>query len=149
MSAFVCSPAHIGLLAVALARNYTTLENADLLAARLMRENITSVAYRYPSDKGNGDRPGWSLPDDALIEAAVLYARHYTEHWPDEVSPIDLHNMARCYGYQSCEHPDWRESIAYQLVSRIADYPPEKPGAEHVRWEYEGEMLPEVEEMFA
>lgn len=151
MSAFVCSPEHIGLLAAALARNNLCAEDASEMAERLMRDNISSVAYRYPDDIGNGDRPGYSIPDDGLIFAAGLYGAHFAENWPVWVTANDLWNMVHCFEYQSCEHPGWPDSISRRVIARLTRGGNCQLGPEHVRWEYtlpESEMLPKVLALF-
>lgn len=117
MSAFVCAPEHLGALAWA-AGHYLD-EDASRVVQLLAKENIASVAHRYPSD-GDGERPGPMLFDRHIIEAAKLYTNHYIAR-PPKLGPMSLINMCRCYEYQTCEHPDWDKTEAIALVRRLAE----------------------------
>ena len=148
MSAFVCMPEHIGLLAAALTWFGRTAGDPRVHAEFLARENITSVAYRYPADKGDGDRPGPNLTDEQLVEAARLYAAHYVQHFPTWLNAADLSSMVRCYEYQSCEHPGWRDSVAMMLIAKL-DGACKVIGPETVHWEFEiDNPLPEVAALY-
>lgn len=156
MSAYICMPEHIGLLAVIAAEATPSFRGTAVsIARRLARENILSMAYRYPYDKGNGDRPGPCLTDAQIIKASMLYAEHYTGNLPD-LPARSIVNMARCLDYQSREHPGWEGSIARKIVdtierygNRLAATTDHRPAT--VKWEFtlpEHEMLPEVLKMF-
>lgn len=122
MSAFVCMPEHIGLLAAVAVGPARAIDRTPAkVAALLARENIASVAYRYPDDTGNGDRPGPRLTDEQIVEAAELYAEHFSDNPPDMPASSIL-NMARCLEYQSCEHPGWETSAARAVLSRVEDW---------------------------
>lgn len=156
MSAYICTPEHIGLLAAIAAEATPGVRGtAANIARRLARENILSVAYRYPYDKGNGDRPGPCLTDAQIIKASMLYAEHYMGNLPG-LPASSIVNMARCLDYQSCERPGWEGSIARKIVdtierygNRLAATTDHRPAT--VKWEFtlpEHEMLPEVLKMF-
>lgn len=148
MSAFIPMPEHIGLLAAAAVNFKATTRTLDDVAELLAREVIASVAYRYPADTGNGDRPGPCLPDEQIVQAAVVYGEFYADHFPDWFNAKDLRNLARCYVYQACEHPDWPQSEAMVLLARLPGAC-KKLGPEHIRWEFvTDEPLPEVEAMY-
>ena len=155
MSAFVCMPEHIGLVAAAATIKYgTSVRSARVLAAILAQENINSVAYRYPDTTGQGDRPGPFLTDAQLIEAARLYADKYAAAYPLNINARDILNMVQCLDYQSCEHPEWNETEACAQLSRLNNTLTSKlrlsDDFERVRWEYieEANPLPEVEAMY-
>lgn len=116
MSAFVCMPEHLGALAAAMV-HYELETDAAEVAETLARENIRSVAFRYPSDK-DGGRPGPCLYDSQIVQAARCYAAHYVSHGLP-VNARDLINMIRCYEYQTCESPDWERTQAIMKVRML------------------------------
>lgn len=87
---------------------------ADEVGAMLWTENLRSVAYRYPEDR-SGDRPG---PIDLTDEDVLSY--HFTKV-PGEVSPGVVFKLLDCYEYQSCEHPEWRNSAAKAFCDALRD----------------------------
>jgi len=155
MSAFVCMPEHIGLLAAVTVDSARAVDRTPAaVAALLARENIASVAYRYPDDKGNGDRPGPCLTDEQIVEAAELYAEHFSDNLPD-LPARSIVNMARCLDYQSCEPPTWKGSEAERIVAETELYAINLARIDRrpttVEWEFtlpDHEMLPEVLAMF-
>ena len=154
MSAFIPSPEHIGLLAACLTQFRKSAadprDNAEILA----REVIASVAYLYPSDKGNGDRPGPCLTDEQIVAASRLYAEHFAAQFPDWLSAQDLDSLVRCYEYQASEHPGWADSPAMMLIAKLpggARFWAVDTSGGRIRWEYnapEEDQLPEVLAMY-
>lgn len=116
MSAFVCMPEHLGALAAAMA-HYEIDFDIERMAEVLAKENIRSVAFRYPSDP-DGGRPGPCLYDHEIVQFAVAYAVHYHRHGLP-VNGRDLINMIRCYEYQTCETPDWEQTEAVEKVRML------------------------------
>lgn len=103
MSCFVVDNAHISVLVNA-ARQYDLLGDQSLadLGQKLLVENQASYAWRYPHFVAE-DR-------DELERRYVLDTTEALLH------PYAVAKAARCYEYQSCEHPDWRNSAARQFV---------------------------------
>jgi hypothetical protein len=84
---------------------------ADELGQMLWRENLLSVAYRYPDD-GDGDRPGPSDFRDADVD-------EYSYVPTKPLTAAALLKTIACYEYQSCEHPGWKISEARALTTRL------------------------------
>lgn len=84
----------------------------DDLGRLLMRANIESVAHRY-GQTGPDDLPG---------------PRDQTRVWNYEFRPIQTElrpawaiSCCDCLRYQSCETPDYRESLAYAVTEAIRE----------------------------
>jgi hypothetical protein len=106
VSAWIVSRAHIDVLVQALAEGeHVTDVDPDEIGRELWRENLASVADRYPNDR-DGDRPGPADFRDADVDA-------YEYRRPRNKPNLQglLHAVA-CYEYQSCEHPEWGASRA-------------------------------------
>ena len=53
------------------------------------------------------------------------------------VPPLHILHMCSCLEYQSCESPDWRETLAYRLILAIKDAAIRAlPGYDDAPWEY-------------
>jgi hypothetical protein len=85
--------------------------SADETGRMLWRENLKSVAYRYPDD-GDGDRPGPDAFRDSDVDS-------YTWAKTKLLNGAALYKTLACYTYQSCEHPDWADSEAQALTARL------------------------------
>jgi hypothetical protein len=148
MSAFVCQPEHIGLLAAFLATDQEPKshvlreEKATRFAITLARQNIDSVAYRYPGDK-DGERPGPAgLKDQQIIDLAGLWAVHFANN-PPQKTLTEIIKFAHCLDYQSCETDDYKTTNAADLIRQIIyaacrnrhDYEP-------AAWEYNAPAQP-------
>lgn len=152
MSAYVCDPSHIGLLAAYAAANDCSLQQwrdanpvitAQTVARELMAENIRSVAFRYPNDK-DGERPGRQLKDATLVELAQHYAAYYLKNTFD-VTSVAILSLVSCLDYQSCETDDWRETTACRQLERIQTKAIRHlPGWGDAPWEWD-EHVPEIE----
>ena len=164
MSAYICNPEHIGILAAYAAVNdcaiYEWRMSDNILTAQnvakgLALENIRSVAHRYPDDK-DGHRPGPNLKDADIVEACQIYAGHFAMRMggvivmaEDVLEPVQVLKLVRSLDYQSCETDDWEMTLAAQqlrwisgeAISRLTRY-------EYADWSYEG-TLPEVEALYA
>ena len=164
MSAYICNPEHIGILAAYAATNdcavYEWRKNTNILTAQnvakgLALENIRSVAHRYPDDK-DGQRPGPNLKDADIVEACQIYAGHFAKRLggvivmaEDVLEPIQVIKLVRSLDYQSCETDEWEMTLAAQQLRWISgDAISRLDGYEDAAWSYEG-SLPEVEALYA
>lgn len=161
MSAYICNPEHIGLLAACAVHNQVPVHEwvhtrANTLAARidtaqriakgLARENIRSVAHCYPDDK-DGQRPGPCLLDAEIEEASAIYAAHFLTHNPDS-TVVQVLKLIQGYEYQACETDDWPTTLAARqldhlrsaLIRRLTGY-------EDADWSLDAE-LPEVAALY-
>ena len=113
MSAWIVSKEHIDyVVSAAVANKLIAVSEADDTGRMLWRENLYSVGYRYPGDKGNGDRPG---PNDFRDSDVELYVWEKT----DVLTGNALRKTIGCLEYQSCEHPGWTASEAAKLLARL------------------------------
>ena len=163
MSAYICNPEHIGVLAAYAAVNncavYEWRMNDNILTAQnvakgLALENIRSVAHRYPNDE-DGHRPGPCLKDADIVEACQIYAGHFAKRMggvvvmaQDVLEPIQVLKLVRCLDYQSCETLDWPLTLAARQLDWIMGEAISRlDGYEDADWSYEG-TLPEVEALY-
>ena len=121
MSAFVCTPNHIATLVAYHKSAEYAGQSFDMgrAAETLMRENIRSVADRYP-DCTDGDYPGASgtqqeLVDEAkrLVNDAAFCAEAAAK------SPVEILKLAQSLEYQSCECDDWDTTEAKKLIDSV------------------------------
>lgn len=126
MSAYICNPSHIAYVAVwatgfdSFSTPASRVEKARKAAEVLARENIRSVAYRYPNDK-DGERPGPCLTDKQIVDLSVLWADHYAKHRHLVNEPVQAIKLCHTLDYQSCECPDYQQSAAARVI-RQAQY---------------------------
>lgn len=101
-------------------------ERAAEVGNMLMLENIKSVSYRYPNES-SGTLPG-PVSGNSVVTAAdcgVCY----------EFTPAQVHKACCCLDYQSCEHPEWRESEACAFLDRLKEAAAHAmPGWEEAEW---------------
>lgn len=155
MSAFICNPEHFGVLAAYAVKNGCAIlewasgswhEVAQAVARGLARENIRSVAHRYPNDV-SGKRPGPGLKDEEIEEAAALYAAHFLVN-PPGLAPIQIINLCGCVDYQSCETDDWKSTLAWKQLDRIKDEAITCiSGYGEADWEFSAEV-PEIDALY-
>jgi hypothetical protein len=109
------SRAHIDVLVQGLCESERVTDpDPDEVGRILWRENLTSVADRYPDDT-DGTRPGPIDFKDRDVE-------DYTYRRPSVT--IDRQGLlvaAGCYDYQSCEHPEWPTSQAFKWISSLVN----------------------------
>jgi len=149
MSAFVCQPEHIGLVAAYVARsNHPSgqdkrTEQAVRYALTLARQNIDSVAARYPGDK-DGERPGCALKDQQIISLSAIWAEHFSKNL-HPATPVEIIKLAQCLSYQSCETSDYETTTAARIVGwAITAASRNLPGYEAANWEYNFPTRPQA-----
>jgi hypothetical protein len=145
MSAYICNPEHIGVLAAFAAlndcqiydwRTGSLISTAQAVAKGLARENIRSVAYRYPNDK-DGSRPGPCLLDADIEEAAAIYAAHFVTR-PQKLKPVQVFKLSQGLSYQSCETDDWTMTLAARQLDWINNEAARQlPGYEAADWSFD------------
>jgi hypothetical protein len=113
MSAWIVGSDHLDmLLTAAVDWNLLDPEEADATGRMLWRENLASVAYRYPDDI-DGDRPGPLSFKDSDVDTYEF------RNYPGRVDPQVVEFAALSLRYQSCEHPGWPSSQASAFVARL------------------------------
>jgi hypothetical protein len=110
MSAFTLGADHIDLLvttAIRMAGNgpeYAAV--GDALGLDLLRENFRSVNYRYSEEE---PVPEYRWTPVAEVQVGELTKEHL----------LQIIMAVHCYEYQSCEHPEWEDSRAFQIMHTI------------------------------
>ena len=110
MSAFIVEHEHIDALLTFVQENEVRLyafnrpeltnANMTLVGRELLSENVRSVCHRYPD----------ATPD----------AETYTfQRFAIPLTPIEALKASHCLDYQSCEHDEWQESLAYATLQDI------------------------------
>jgi hypothetical protein len=82
----------------------------DSLGRLLWEENVRSVSYLYPANRPQ-ELPGpagapW-LQEYVARTADLNFAIR-----TDRIRLADIAMAVACYRYQSCEHPEWHDSVA-------------------------------------
>lgn len=155
MSAYICNPEHIGVLAAYAALNKCELhqweyrgrlvETAQRVAKELTRENIRSVAHRYPN--AGDDLPGPNLKPTDIEEAAAIYAAYFVAN-PQRLTPVQVLSLCAGYVYQACECDDWRTTDAELQVERIQNAAIRSlPGYADADWSFD-RQIPEIEALY-
>ena len=102
-------------------------DEGDRIGQFLVDENVRSVRYRYEDDGENLPGPCdpyWIEP----YEYITLHAQR--------VSNVQALKALDCYEYQSCEHPGWRTSEAFQFIDALRrKLICTLPGYEDAAWE--------------
>lgn len=127
MSAFVVSKEDIDILVTAhfaLKGCAFSTDSADRIGAMLWRENVASVAYHYAMPKRHGAEHA------QYLKALEAYA------WrPVYAKAAAVAKIARCYDYQSCEHPEWAASSARRIIDELMGAFPESiAGYDDMPW---------------
>lgn len=170
MSAYICNPEHLGLLAAYAATHDAALyewrvrskddreDTAARVAEGLLLENIRSIEHRYPDTVGQDQGlPGPCLSRFDMLLACQAYARHYVEHFPRasgterRFGPVDILELAHGYEYQSCETEDYHLTLAanqIRWINRAAIR--SLPGHDEAPWSWtEHTELPAVAALYA
>ena len=115
MSSWLVGSPHISALVWAFleyapgALDTAQLHGRDGLGQLLMNECRKSVSCDYPS-KTLETLPGWG--ED--------YSTPYRYTAPLQLPTLyETYMNFICYEYQSCEHPEWESSLAYQLTTEM------------------------------
>ncbi len=111
MSCYVVSREHIDHIVTGLIRAELVAMTPDEIGRMLWRENLISVACRYPDDE-DGERPG---PVDFRDSDVLTYT--YTER--TELDAKTLKTTLASYRYQSCEHRGWDGSDAQVVTAKL------------------------------
>ena len=126
MSAFIVSDTHINSLVRYASRfnvrafhgnpmaMFKVKDNEQATAELLLAENVKSVNYRYRDNEVMTITYDPAAPILTIIQAI---------------------KAAQCLHYQSCEHSDYEDSIAFKLIEAIiTDAIPRLEGYESAQW---------------
>lgn len=107
-------------------RHYLRPENINETGQMLLDENIKSVSYRYE------DSSLTNLPGRVDAEYVIPY-RHTQQK---QFSIIQYIKFVNCLDYQSCEHPDYKDSEAKCFMDALRESLVMcVPGYEESKWE--------------
>jgi len=128
MSAYLCNPEDFALLAayalkpgaprhfVNLAKKeYIDIKDVGDFALILAKENIKSLEALYPK---YGTAGGFLC---GTLEEFLAEVKNEAKARYDYNDLATFKNVLGRYEYQSCEHADWLESDAYNLVRALKD----------------------------
>lgn len=126
MSAFICNDYHISVLAYyAVTRNSIVLTsdyNAHEIGEILHAENVKSANHKY----NESIKPHFRLDTRALANAWQYSGK----------GTVKIIKAVHCLDYQSCEHPQWESSIAFDILERIKSHATHNlPGYDQAEWE--------------
>ena len=106
------------------------------IAQDLAKENIRSVACRYPNDV-SGQRPGPCLSDENIVLASALYAEHFFDisYARSQVEDLQILRLINAYDYQACETSDWTSTPQYEQLQWLKDAViRDMPGYDEAQW---------------
>lgn len=113
MSAWIVDRAHIDVLVQALTTEAGMAQGtADEIGRTLWRENLRSVAHRYPGDE-DGQRPGPLDFKDSDVDTYIYREPSVT------IPEAGVVHAVQCYVYQSCEHQGWEGSLSAKWMQTL------------------------------
>lgn len=123
MSAFLCSPLHIGTICT-WAEAHGVIPNRERAATILAKANIESIEWRYEFTAG-GHAPekfltGGADDPEVLTDAWYILACQEEAPGAAERPAVDIWSLCRSLAYQSCEHRGYDGSPADVLCQKIA-----------------------------
>lgn len=114
MSAYLCSPEHIGEMAKYANSIWHARFDPEECALRFAEENLQSVCYRYRMNHTEAALDFLGLPLDVYLNKCIQYA---TDGIDRRISKQRMYGMIRGYIYQSCEHEEWDKSEVHFILS--------------------------------
>jgi hypothetical protein len=141
MSAFIVSHDHIDAVVTyavqtrisfwnpeANKRIEITRTTAEEIGRILLHENETSVRYRY-NETNPGELPG------TIGENAETYAYRPFFRAGGSLTVIQAIKAVGCLEYQSCEHHEWEDSLAWRICDAIKSAAIHRlPGYDNAGW---------------
>lgn len=105
-------------------------ENLNEVGQLLVTENLRSIQFRYPDTVSN--------PENAPGPSEAYWLEPYTYSDPRyRLTPIEGLKAIACYEYQSCEHPEWKDSNAKQFIDALRNSLIERvAGFDKAPWEW-------------
>lgn len=132
MSAFICSPEHISTIVhwgLTHPTWHPAINNRDFIARQLAEENINSIAHRYPDMNSKESDEFLDMPREDYISACAKAPHNCLD------DPIKILKLIDSLNYQSCEHPGWESSAAYEILNTLrAAAIRELPGYDEAEW---------------
>ena len=153
MSAYLCNPEHIGVLANAMYRAnvglYCQPSSPQKMAALLAKANWISIEARYPGDN--------FMLGDQSFEEYCQDCQHEACRPDPDLKPVDFIKIAQCFAYQACEAKEFREAQYdsdyigdYHINRFIMEMVSKFPGYDDAPWGYQRKPdAPEVMDLSA
>jgi hypothetical protein len=89
--------------------------STDEVGRMLLAENIRSVRHRYPDD-AEGELPG-PVPNPTV--EGYTYQPLRARRDGQMPTPVEGLKLLSCFGYQSCETPDWEKTEAFRFCEAL------------------------------
>lgn len=125
MSAFLCSPKHIAVVATWAADRGLVSDRTQ--AARLLaEENVRSVAHYYPDRAETLIEQSHHIDDETFFAGCTQAVTGY--------APAQVHKLAESLDYQSCWHSGWENSDAKRIVDAVVNDTAGHPAAWNAPW---------------
>ena len=158
MSAFIVNKSHINAIIAAglnvqhkpftwyhkgedgeLKHHQLTSTNANEIGQMLLDECVNSVHYRYQDDTIV------SLPGRTNAQWLIPFECKPFVKIPTKIVALSIIN---CYEYQSCEHPEWKDSLAKSFCQALKEITiRELPGYDNAPWEWEDQEYYKTNEL--
>ena len=104
---------------------------ADRVGQMLVDENVKSVCHRYGESVTSDNLPG---PSEAYWRTPYAYPL-VARRTP---TPVEGLKLISAYEYQSCEHPGWNNSEAYNFCEALREFLiPMLPGYNEAPWSWD------------
>lgn len=148
MSAFICLPDHIGLLAAHSYSGYDdrrdeVIQKIKSNAILLAKLNWKSVRCRYGAE-GVRNTAGCTLTS-YLHQCEIWAERMYKDERAQKVPPVWILKLVDCYKYQSCECDRYQHEEAWKLASLISEKAWTRlPGYDQAPWSFDVDFLANV-----
>ena len=106
-------------------------DQMDDLGEMLVKENLSSIHACYPDTLSD--------PESTPGPIAQYWLRPYKHETPTRrMSVVEALKALDCYEYQSCEHPEWEKSEAFEFCRAMRDsLIGFLPGYEAAPWEWD------------
>lgn len=126
MSAFICTDTHINALVTWASANKVTVTDGNLYKIRDVYNNELSISELFYIANVISVNYRYKLADpigDIVYKPTGLYR------------PVEIIKLCNSLDYQSCEHPDWDDSLAKKLLDEIRQKAITKlPGYDAAPW---------------
>jgi len=153
MSAYLCNPEHIGVLANAMYRANIRMghqpNSPQKMAEALAKANWISIEARYPNDD--------FMLGHQSFEEYCKDCQHEACRPDPDLKPMDFIGIARCFAYQACEakefqEADWASDYIgdFHINQFVMAMVRKLPGYDDAPWSYERKPdAPEVMDLSA
>lgn len=93
---------------------YVYKDNFEILAKILVNANNESVQYRY-GDSSDEVKESLKYDQDAYLNQIYALSMH-EDFGAKGLNFFQFLKLIHCLSYQSCEHPEWKNTMAYKFI---------------------------------